>query len=36
MTLEEAVTAVLEHRKKSRTIVLANGAFDLLHGGHVR
>ncbi len=28
--------AVASHREKGRTIVLANGCFDVLHIGHVR
>jgi rfaE bifunctional protein nucleotidyltransferase chain/domain len=36
MTLDEAMKAVMRHRQQGRTIVLANGAFDLLHVGHVR
>jgi rfaE bifunctional protein nucleotidyltransferase chain/domain len=29
-------TIVTRNRKKGRTIVLANGGFDLVHAGHVR
>jgi len=34
--LEAAARAVAEARARGRTIALANGAFDLLHVGHVR
>lgn len=33
---EELRRMAAEHRAAGRTIVLANGAFDLLHVGHVR
>ncbi|MCC6160596.1 MAG: adenylyltransferase/cytidyltransferase family protein [Deltaproteobacteria bacterium] len=33
---DEAVTALARERDAGRTIVFANGAFDLLHVGHVR
>src|SRR5437870_5277087 len=34
---EDALAAALaEHRRAGRRIVLTNGAFDLLHVGHVR
>lgn len=36
MTLDELQAAVAEHRSRGRRIVLANGAFDLLHVGHLR
>jgi rfaE bifunctional protein nucleotidyltransferase chain/domain len=36
VTLAELTTMVAEHRARGHTIVLANGAFDLLHVGHVR
>ncbi len=33
----EALRRVLEqHRRRSETVVLANGCFDVLHAGHVR
>ncbi len=35
-TLSELRILVTRHRKKGRTIVLANGGFDLIHAGHVR
>jgi rfaE bifunctional protein nucleotidyltransferase chain/domain len=35
-TLSQLRTIVTRHRKKGRTIVLANGGFDLVHAGHVR
>jgi rfaE bifunctional protein nucleotidyltransferase chain/domain len=35
-TLPQLRTLVTRHRKKGRTIVLANGGFDLVHAGHVR
>jgi rfaE bifunctional protein nucleotidyltransferase chain/domain len=35
-TLPQLVRIVARERKKGRTIVLANGGFDLLHAGHVR
>jgi len=35
-TLKELKTIVARARKKGKTIVLANGAFDLLHVGHIR
>jgi rfaE bifunctional protein nucleotidyltransferase chain/domain len=36
VTLAELTPLVAEARSRGRTIVLANGAFDLLHVGHVR
>lgn len=36
MTLAELEEVVAGHRGRGRRIVLANGAFDLLHVGHVR
>lgn len=36
VTLEQAVALVAEWRARAATVVLANGAFDLLHVGHVR
>ena len=36
MTLEDLTRIVEGHRARGRCIVLANGAFDLLHVGHVR
>ncbi|MFQ5701858.1 MAG: adenylyltransferase/cytidyltransferase family protein [Acidobacteriota bacterium] len=36
VTLDEAGRQVDEARREGRTIVLANGAFDLLHVGHLR
>lgn len=35
MTVEEAVEAIKEARGEGKSIVFANGCFDLLHGGHV-
>jgi rfaE bifunctional protein nucleotidyltransferase chain/domain len=35
-SLETVAAAVEAARKRGRTIALANGAFDLLHVGHVR
>jgi rfaE bifunctional protein nucleotidyltransferase chain/domain len=35
-TLEEVAARVAEARRKSQTIALANGCFDVLHVGHVR
>ncbi len=35
-TLPELRTIVARARGKGRTIVLANGGFDLVHAGHVR
>lgn len=35
-TLAQLRTIVDRERKKSKTIVLANGGFDLVHAGHVR
>jgi len=35
-TLPQLVRIVSRERKNGRTIVLANGGFDLLHAGHVR
>jgi rfaE bifunctional protein nucleotidyltransferase chain/domain len=34
--LETVTAAVVEARAAGRTVALANGAFDLLHVGHVR
>ncbi len=36
VALETVERAVLHARERGATIVLANGAFDLLHVGHVR
>ena len=36
MSLEDLARIVAGHRARGRTIVLANGAFDLLHVGHLR
>ena len=36
VTLARLAALVAEHRAAGRTIVLANGVFDLLHVGHVR
>lgn len=36
MTLAEVAAAVAAARAQGRRIVLANGAFDLLHVGHLR
>lgn len=36
VSLEEAARLALRHREAGRTVALANGAFDLLHVGHVR
>jgi lipopolysaccharide heptosyltransferase I len=35
-TLPELRTILAREKKKGRTIVLANGCFDLIHAGHVR
>lgn len=35
-TLDELVRLAAAERAKGRTLVLANGAFDLLHVGHLR
>jgi D-glycero-beta-D-manno-heptose 1-phosphate adenylyltransferase len=35
-SLSQLRTIVTRDRKKGRTIVLANGGFDLVHAGHVR
>ena len=35
-TLAELQEIVLRERKNGRTIVLANGCFDLIHAGHIR
>ena len=35
-TLGQLKTIVSRERKKGKTIVLANGGFDLIHAGHVR
>ena len=34
--LEALVPIILREREKGKTIVLANGCFDLIHVGHVR
>jgi len=34
--LESLVPIILDERKKGKTIVLANGCFDLIHVGHIR
>jgi D-glycero-beta-D-manno-heptose 1-phosphate adenylyltransferase len=34
--LEAVANAVEAHRARGRTVALANGAFDLLHVGHIR
>jgi D-glycero-beta-D-manno-heptose 1-phosphate adenylyltransferase len=36
LTLEAAATLAEHARSAGRTVVLANGAFDMLHVGHVR
>jgi len=36
LTLDKAARWVEEQRKQGKSIALANGAFDLLHVGHVR
>jgi rfaE bifunctional protein nucleotidyltransferase chain/domain len=36
LSLEGLIAAVAEERRAGRSIALANGAFDLLHVGHVR
>ena len=36
VTREELLRRVRDHRAAGRTIAFANGAFDLLHVGHVR
>jgi rfaE bifunctional protein nucleotidyltransferase chain/domain len=36
VTHEQLVDRVRDHRAAGRTIAFANGAFDLLHVGHVR
>ena len=36
LSRDEAVTALARERDAGRSIVFANGAFDLLHVGHVR
>lgn len=36
VSLEEAALLSSEHRIDGRTVAVANGAFDLLHVGHVR
>jgi D-glycero-beta-D-manno-heptose 1-phosphate adenylyltransferase len=33
---EEAIRRASEEKRSARRVVLANGAFDLLHAGHVR
>jgi len=35
-TLPQLRRIIAREKKKSRTIVLANGGFDLVHAGHVR
>lgn len=35
-TLDELVAQLAEPRRQGRTVALANGAFDLLHVGHLR
>ena len=35
-TLAELQEIALRERKNGRTIVLANGCFDLIHAGHIR
>lgn len=35
-TLAQLAPIVNRERKKGRTVVLANGGFDLLHAGHIR
>ncbi len=34
--LESLVPVILDEREKGKTIVLANGCFDLIHVGHIR
>ena len=34
--LPEISTLVSEHQKTGKTVVFANGCFDLLHVGHIR
>jgi rfaE bifunctional protein nucleotidyltransferase chain/domain len=36
VTREEAAAQAARQRRRGRRVVLANGAFDLLHVGHVR
>lgn len=36
LTLERLAEAVAREKRAGRTIVLANGGFDLIHVGHVR
>ena len=36
VTRDELVTLVRAERSVGRTIVLANGCFDILHAGHIR
>jgi rfaE bifunctional protein nucleotidyltransferase chain/domain len=36
VTLEEARSLVVAARRSGKTVVLANGAFDLFHVGHLR
>lgn len=36
LTRERAIARASVERESGRTVVLANGAFDLLHAGHVR
>ncbi|MBN1867414.1 adenylyltransferase/cytidyltransferase family protein [Candidatus Sumerlaeota bacterium] len=33
--LEDLARVVRDHQSRGETVVLANGCFDLLHGGHV-
>jgi D-glycero-beta-D-manno-heptose 1-phosphate adenylyltransferase len=35
-TLENLRSVILDEREKGKTIVLANGCFDLIHVGHIR
>lgn len=35
-TLDQLKTIIALERRQGRTIVLANGGFDLIHAGHVR
>jgi D-glycero-beta-D-manno-heptose 1-phosphate adenylyltransferase len=36
LTLDEVVERIKKERQGGKTVVLANGCFDLLHVGHVR
>jgi D-glycero-beta-D-manno-heptose 1-phosphate adenylyltransferase len=36
LTRDQAIERARGERESGRTVVLANGAFDLLHAGHVR